>query len=255
MTIPIGNALAAALLDLFFPGFCLGCATRLRADLRSQPLLLCPRCRGQLRAVRARGRCPTCVRALPPAAGQATCAGCRSSPPPFDRLLAAWSYRPPLDRVLLALKFARLEFLAEDLVALAIDGEALGAAEPWDLAVPVPLAPWRRLARGFNQAERLAAALSTRLGLPCREALARRDLAPTPQTLLGGRQRRQLRPGRMRVRRPEQVRGRRVLLVDDVATTGATLVAASATLIGAGAASVTAFAFALTPLPGVARLS
>jgi predicted amidophosphoribosyltransferase len=146
-----------------------------------------------------------------------------------------------------ALKFARLEFLAEHLAELALDSEALGAAGPWDLATPVPLAPWRRLVRGFNQAERLAAALATRLALPCCEALARRELAPTPQTELGGRARRQLGSGRMLVRRPERVRDLRILLVDDVTTTGATLVAAAGALRHAGAASVTAFAFALTP--------
>ena len=255
MAAAIGATLAADLLDLIFPGFCLGCGERLRAELRCSPLLLCPRCRGQLLRVRSRDRCATCARTLAPASAPQLCAGCRSSPPPFDRLLAAWSYRPPLDRVMQALKFARLEFLAEHLAELALDGEAFGAAGPWDLAVPVPLAPWRRLVRGFNQAERLAAALSARLGLPCHETLARRELAPTPQAQLGGRERRQLRHGRILVRRPERVGGLRVLLVDDVATTGATLVAAAGALKRSGAASVTAFAFALTPLPDPRRLS
>ena len=200
--------------------------------------------------MRARERCPTCTRSVPPADAPHVCSGCRASPPPFDRLLAAWSYRPPLDRVLQALKFARLEFLAEHLAELALDSEALGAEGPWDLATPVPLAPWRRLVRGFNQAERLAAALAARLALPCCEALARRELAPAPQARLGGRARRQLGSGRMLVRRPDRVRGLRVLLVDDVATTGATLVAAAGALRHAGAASVTAFAFALTPFSG-----
>jgi ComF family protein len=255
MNPPLGVHLAANLLDLLFPSFCLGCAARLRAELRPPPLLLCPRCRGQLRRQRSHERCPTCTRTLSPADAPTPCAGCRKAPPPIDRLLAAWSYRPPLDRVLQALKFARLEFLAEHLAELAVESECLGAAGPWDLAVPVPLAPWRRLARGFNQAERLAAALAAPLRLPCSEALARRGLSPTPQTQLGGRERRRLRQGGMLVRRPDRIQGKRILLVDDVTTTGATLVAAAGALRHAGAASVTAFAFALTPLSDPLRLS
>lgn len=254
MTPLSGENWTSELLDLLFPGSCLGCARRLGPDLRAHPLLLCPRCRGQLRTDRSRERCPTCAAALPPARVAAACAGCRAAPPPFDRLIAAWSYRPPLDRVLRALKFSRLEFLADELAVLALDSEALGASGPWDLVVPVPLAPWRRLVRGFNQAERLAAALATRLRLPCREALARKEFAPAPQALLRARQRRR-RAGRLRTRRPEQVQGRRILLVDDIATTGATLTAASVALKRSGAAGVTAFVFALTPPPAPARLS
>ncbi len=184
-----------------------------------------------------------------------SCVGCRIEPPPFDRLLAAWSYASPLDRVIHGLKFARFEFLADDLVAAALAGEVLGAHGPWDLVVPVPLAPWRRLVRGFNQAELIAAGVARQLRIPCRATLARRGFAPTPQALLGGRLRRERMPGRLALRSRAGVAGFRILLVDDVLTTGATLAAAAAALRRGGAARVTAFALAAAPPPGPSALS
>jgi ComF family protein len=239
--------LAAALLDALFPCACLGCGRRLPGD--APPLLLCVRCRGRLRPLPASACCRTCARPLPGAGRLEVCAGCRDAPPPFDRLHAAWRYEPPLDRVVHALKFARLDFLAADLARLALDRGTLGADGPWDVVVPVPLAAWRRLVRGFNQAERLAAAVAARLGLPCREALTRRGAAPTPQARLGGRERRERMRGSLSLRLPAAVRGRRVLVVDDVLTTGATLAAAAAALRSGGAAAVTAFAVAVAAPP------
>ncbi len=117
-----------------------------------------------------------------------------------------------------------------------------------DLVVPVPLHPWRRVSRGFNQAERLA----RHLGPPVVHALARRQWTP-PQAVLGAGARQGNMHGAFAIRRglswtpvAHDVRGARVLLVDDVVTTGATLSACAMVLREAGARSVRAATIART---------
>jgi ComF family protein len=173
------------------------------------------------------------------------CGRCRARRPAFDRLLSAWTYRPPLDAVLRALKFARLEHLGEHL--------AEGMAEllaphlsGFDAVVPVPLHWRRRLARGYNQAALIASPLAARLGIPLLEAL-RRSRATPPQTALDRAERLGSPRQAFRLRRGTAVAGRRLLLVDDVVTTGATLEAAARELVRGGAGPIVALAAARTP--------
>jgi ComF family protein len=243
---PSARSIAAILLDRVFPRFCLGCGRRI--DGGRAPLLLCPRCRGQLVRVDPRRSCRTCARPLADgrlAAPQ--CLDCRLAPPPFAHLHAVWRYRPPLDRVLWALKFGRLDFLAAALVAEALGGAAGELARPAG-CVPVPLAPWRRLERGFNQAERLATALARHLEAPAVACLTRSGWWATPQRRLGGRARRANRELRFvaRGRRPAESAAP-LLLVDDVFTTGATLRAAGAALAAGRRGPVHGWVVAATP--------
>jgi len=154
--------------------------------------------------------------------------------------------------VVRAFKFRRLDYLGRhfgDLLAGELLAERfaadLAAAGELDAIVPVPLHWRRRLHRGFNQAERIARPLARALGLPVVPYL-RRIRATPPQSLLG-------RPARIanlrrafRVSQPERLRGLSLLLVDDVATTGATLEAAAAVLRQAGAERVVAVTVART---------
>jgi ComF family protein len=232
---------------LLLPAPCLSCGTPLPAG--RTPLGLCGACRGKLRRLRATA-CALCARPLriPEAPPGWRCSTCREHPPAFDRLLGLWSYEPPLDTVILALKFRRLEYLAEHL-AEALGRELGDDLRACDLAVPVPLHWRRRLARGYNQAERIARHLAGLARLPLVPALARRRATPA-QSRLGRPARLANLRGAFRVRRPAAVHGRHVLLVDDVATTGATLDAAAATLKLAGATAVTALVAARTLAEG-----
>ena len=228
------------LLHALLPAPCLGCGTPLPA--RQLGLGLCRACRARLRPLPP-GVCAVCCQPLP-AAGLPPgwrCQACREEPPAFDRLLALWSYEEPLAAVVRALKFRRLDYLGRHLgeaLAGRFAGELVELGEI-DLVVPVPLHWRRRLARGYNQAERIARPLAARLGLPL-AALLRRARATPPQSLLGKAARVANLRRAFRVADPARLRGRHLLLVDDVATTGATLEAAAAVLRGAGAAAVTA---------------
>lgn len=194
---------------------------------------------------------PLAGHALPPGY---CCGDCRENPPAFDRLLALWRYAPPLDAVVQGLKFGRLDYLGGHLAeALAVH---LGApvreelreqAGEDALVVPVPLHWRRRLARGYNQAERIGRPLARRLGLPFSPALARRRATPPQSRLNQAGRLRNLRQA-FAVPGPGAVAGRHVVLVDDVATTGATLDAAAAALKAAGAAAVIAVVAGRTPV-------
>lgn len=242
---PPARALAALLLDQILPRFCLGCSRRIEAA--SATLLLCPRCRGRLERVDPSRSCRTCARPL--AAGRLAapqCLDCRRDPPPYERLDAAWRYRPPLDRVLWSLKFGRLDFLAAALVAEALGGGR--RPERPAACVPVPLARWRRLERGFNQAERLATALAGHLEAQAAHCLVRPAWWSKPQRRLGGRARRANRELRFvaRGRLPPES-GAPLLLVDDVLTTGATLRAAGIALAARHSGPIHGWVVAATP--------
>ncbi len=220
----VAGRLRAALASWLFPVACLGCGRELSGE---EPLHLCFACRSRLRPAPAFSTSPP-------------------SEPAGLPILSLWRYEPPLDAVILALKFRRLDYLgrhlAEELAAAF--GDALEGAE---LVVPVPLHWTRRVARGFDQAERIAVPLAGRLGLPVERSLSRRR-ATRAQAKLGRAARLGNLAGAFQVGRAGRVAGRRILLVDDVATTGATLEAAAGALRAAGAAEVCAVTVARTPL-------
>jgi ComF family protein len=248
----VAVVLGRAVVDGVFADTCLACHER----PAGRRLGLCLRCHGQLEPHSGlRARCAGCARPLSGARGRSgRCGACLAHPPPWAHLYTLWSYRPPFDAVVHALKFQRLESLGPELALAAFDrlADRLLRADGEggiDVVVPVPL-PWPRLLRrGFNQAEAIAAPLATLLGRPLRRALARRP--SPPQSLLPLRRRAGNLRRSLRVR--ERLPASSVLLVDDVVTTGATLRAATAALRSAGAARVTALAVAWTPPRGWAK--
>jgi ComF family protein len=153
--------------------------------------------------------------------------------------------------VIQGLKFRRLDYLGRQLAMALADGlrERLTG---FDRVAPVPLHWRRRLARGYNQAERIARPLAARIDLSCLPALSRCRATP-PQSRLGRDERLSNLRKAFRVPRPEHVRGLHILLVDDVTTTGATLEAAARALKSAGATAVTALVVARTPLEPAVR--
>ncbi|MEZ4400997.1 MAG: ComF family protein [Kofleriaceae bacterium] len=230
--------LDVALSSLFVP-HCAAC------DERVAPATpLCPPCVGTLEPVGS--ACPRC--GVAQAGGPAnTCATCRTTDWPLESLVAPWQYGGELARSLRRLKFSARPHLARDLAPLfAPFLAAVVEAGAIDVIVPVPLHARRLAARGFNQADALArharrvAAVRTKV-----DGLAlRRTRATPPQTHLDGAARRANLTGAFIVTHPRRVAGKRVLLLDDVIATGATMGAAARALLVGGAAAVVGFACA-----------
>jgi ComF family protein len=162
------------------------------------------------------GRCPLCRRGL------------RG----FDAAYSFGAYEGTLRDLIHLFKYGRVRPLAGPL------GEFLASAIPrdqhFDLIVPVPLHWRRRFERGFNQSALLAKAVARRYAAPVASPLRRRRATPA-QAGLSHAQRRKNVSGVFTVKRPGQVAGRRILLIDDVMTTGATGAACAAALKRAGA--------------------
>lgn len=239
--LPLADRLASWLL----PAACLACRRPLPAA--RSPLGLCAGCRSRLPNLEPRESCALCGQPL--AAGRLPegfrCSSCVRHPPSYDRLLAPWRYAAPLDEVLQAFKFRRLDYLGEHLAA-AIAETLAGDLAGFDLLTHVPLHWWRQLRRGYDQAREIARPLARRLGMSHRATLVRRQATPA-QSGLGRAERLRNLHSAFRMRRTVRIAGRRILLVDDVATTGATLDAAASTLRAAGAAVVVAVVAARTP--------
>lgn len=184
-------------------------------------------------------RCPQC--ALPSTAGE-VCGHCLRHPPAFDHTEAVYAYAFPLDALVRHCKYrGGLELTA--LFAHALAGQ-IRERDRADLIVPMPLHPERLGERGFNQAAEIARRLAGQLQLPwLASACARvRDTPPQAGLDLKGR-RRNLRNA---FHCTGDLAGRRVALVDDVMTSGASLNELARTVKKAGAISVTAWVVART---------
>ena len=175
------------------------------------------------------------------------CGHCLAAPLPFRRCICAVDSADPWDRLIMAFKYhGQVELagvLADRLHAALL---AQGVERP-DRVLPVPLASERLAGRGYNQAWELARRVATRLDCPADAQVLDRPLARSPQAGLGRAERRRNLQGAFRVARPDAVAGRRIALVDDVLTTGATLAEAAQALLAAGAAEVQVWALARTP--------
>ena len=190
------------------PGSCLLCS----AD--SPPSLICTACQADLPLLPS-ARCPLCN-------DQTThgerCGACLKETPHFDRTSACFRYDFPVDRIIHALKYGHQLAVADWLAGQML--ETLATPDV-DLIIPLPLHSERLRERGFNQSAEIAGRLGKCLKLPVDRSTLLRTRATPPQAELPLKERHQNVRGAFECH--GDFSGRRILLVDDVMTTGATL--------------------------------
>jgi len=239
--------LAAAALDLLLPPTCITCSTPVDA-----PGLLCGACFGQLTLIGE----PCCLCCGAPfelawhAIESGLCQRCLDVPPPFERARAALTYDKASRRLVLPFKHGdRLEFAA--VLSRLMAGAGAALLRDADVIVPVPLHRRRLFVRRYNQAALLAQWLGrSAMRDVMLDALRRHRATET----LGGKssaERRETVAGVFAVRtgRADALAGRRVLLIDDVMTSGATVSACAETLLAAGVSAVDVLVAVRVPDP------
>jgi ComF family protein len=235
-----GAPAIASLLALLVPSRCAVCDEP-RKEIGGGGV--CPSCWASLPRLAASAACPLC--ALP--GDGSRCAACRHEPPPVARTLAFGLYAGGLKTLLQAYKFRGWDLLAAPCGALlAATAAGAGLAKGADALVPVPSTRRRNRARGYDPAALLAESAARCLGIPVCGFLARRRETP-PQSELPAAHRRANVDGAFAA--SADARDRVVVLVDDVATTGATLFSAARALAEAGAAEIRGLVLARTPEP------
>lgn len=153
----------------------------------------------------------------------------------------------PSEKIIHAIKYKGRFRLAREL------GRILGAniltnKSLWkaDMIIPVPLHPLKKSERGYNQAERISLGISDATGIPVNSKSLKRVKYTGTQTYLSMRRRKQNIKGAFELKKPESVKGKKIIVVDDVLTTGATIVECAKLLYAAGAESLFAASLAKT---------
>jgi ComF family protein len=222
----------ASLLEFFLPRMCLFCGVPVG---ETAAVAVCPECEARIEWV-ASPLCSCCGRVFESRDGaDRVCGYCQTDLPPFARARAAVLYDGPVTQTITRFKFSRQLALLPVMQHWLQQPLCLELVAAADLLAPVPLHPKRIKHRGFNQSLLLAQAFP---GAPvAREALVRTKHT-APQVGLNPKEREKNVKGAFAVPDPAQVKGKSVLLIDDLYTTGSTVKECARVLRRAGASRV-----------------
>jgi ComF family protein len=239
-----GKKLGRGVADLLFPPHCTGCHVELVAPITGP--LLCQEC---LAAIVSQDvpRCERCAAKLFAADGPEDCRECARFELRFDAALTLGDYDGLMREYVLRIKRQQHEALTLALSKLAWR-ELANEITAWqcDLVIPVPMHWWRRVWRGTNSPDLLAARLAENLSIDCLPRCVARSRATQPQSTLASGERFHNVRGAFRLRRGYDIGGACVLLVDDILTTGATASEVARALKRAGARQVKVVVLART---------
>lgn len=235
-----------ALLDIILPPTCHICHSHIPDAGR---LHICPPCRERLPLVSS----PLCTHCGIPFAGTGgdhCCGACLTHPPHYDTARAQYLYEEAICDLIHSFKYNQQTQLRYPLALLALEGmSGFVEAHAPHLIVPVPLHRSRLRQRGFNQAVLLGRVISKRLSLPMAPDTLIRTRPTEPQIELSAAERRLNVKGAFTVGRADSVAGKRILLLDDVMTTGSTMDECAKELKKSGAEAVIAATIARTARP------
>ncbi len=225
-----------AFLDILFPPLCHACK---RFIHDAGELHLCPECLAGSPPI-ASPRCTVCGLPFLTEGGiDHPCGGCMDTPPQFAAARAAVLFEGPVRELVHRFKYGKKVQHSRPLALLAARELAGFAAESAaDLVIPVPLHRKRLRQRGFNQAVLLGEVLGKQWRLPLARSALSRIRWTEPQVNLSAAERGANVRGAFAVRDPNAIEGRRIILVDDVYTTGSTVAECARTLKKGGAEAV-----------------
>lgn len=226
-----------SLLDWIYPPRCMACHNLLMlTDRRAGARHICPSCEALLVPVAPPvcGRCGHPV-TVPGANHSIRCASCQGKNTYFESNTAIYAYEGLLRDLMHEMKFRDKRQVAEGFGELMADACPMLGPAVADWLVPVPMHPRKERHRGFNQAEILARALGKRYGLPVVPNLLKRTRNTPPQSGLSPVRRAENMEGAFRINPRYAVSHKKILLIDDIYTTGATLDACAKILAESGA--------------------
>lgn len=240
-------SVAGALLDAVMPPRCLKCG-----EVVGNTGALCAPCFDKISFITS----PLCQSCGVPfsdvyleSPDALVCGACVETPPVFERARAVIVYNDDSRSLITRFKYADRTDLAPAFARwmTRVGGDLLVDA---DVILPVPLHRWRLLTRTYNQSAYLARRIAKLSGVPAEYGVLRRVRATPSQGGLSAAARRRNVAAAFVIKKPDAVTGKRVVLVDDVLTTGATLNACARVLRQSGAAAVDAIVIGRVPAPG-----
>lgn len=226
----------------FFPSFCQICSSLLEFPHEK---IVCNSCWESLKVRRA-AYCLCCGRFFESSTEPHLCGLCLHKIPHFSCHRSCGRYEGKLKDIILLYKYRKLQILGKGLAQFAYQTLDNEEAIWWgiDAIIPVPLHPKRKKQRGFNQAQIIARELARLKKTVVIERVLIKLKNVPPQTSLAAEERKKNVKGIYKVSKPEQIKGKIVLLVDDVFTTGSTIYECSSVLRKAGAKDVRALTIA-----------
>lgn len=223
--VSVSRQLKESALDLLFPPRCVGCGR--------EGYLLCSSCRSKLQYLPP----PLCELCGLPLRDGNMCPDCKNAATDIDGIRSLYPYDGVMRRAVIQLKYENVKALAAPLARLM--WEYLEAQRlPVDLLMPVPLHPRRIRSRGYNQSELLSRELGKFASLPVVDGSIVRKRNTAPQARTASVEDRRRNVSDAFACRDRRGVGKRIIVIDDVCTSGATLKACAAALKSIGAASV-----------------
>jgi len=227
---------------IFFPSFCELCSSLLEL---SGEKVVCHSCLESIKAPRT-SFCPICGRFFDYWGEPHICVDCQKNPPPFSYHRSCGKYQEKLKNIILLYKYRKFQVLGRDL-AFLVDRILGNDKKLWrgiEAAVAVPLHDKKLKKRGFNQAEIVAKIVAKKRGMELIEGVLVKIKNTPPQTSLVAEERKKNVRDTFGIQKAERIKGKFILLVDDVYTTGSTIRECSSVLKEAGAKEVRALTLA-----------